>query len=150
MIRVTSAPFDPGAEANRFLEHRPEAGAMVTFTGIVRSRPDDPVRALILECYEELATNELAAIRDAAIDRFGLVDAAIIHRHGRLVPGETIMMVMTLSPHRQAAFEGAEFLMDYLKTDAPFWKQEETTKGLRWVEAKPADDAARDRWQSPK
>ncbi len=150
MIRVTSAPFDPGAEANRFLEDRPEAGAMVTFTGIVRSRPDDPISALILECYEELATNELAAIRDAAIDRFGLVDAAIIHRHGRLVPGETIMMVMTLAPHRHAAFEGAEFLMDYLKTDAPFWKQEETATGLRWVEAKPADDAARDRWQSQK
>lgn len=146
MIRVTSAPFDPGAEANRFQAAHTEAGAMVTFTGLVRSRPDDPIIALVLECYEELAENELAAIRDAAIDRFGLLDAGVIHRHGRLIPGETIMMVMTLAPHRQAAFEGAEFLMDYLKTDAPFWKQEETASGLRWVEAKPADDAARNRW----
>lgn len=146
MIRVTADSFDAGSEANRFQAARPGAGAMVTFTGIVRSRPDDPIIALILECYEDLARNELGAIRDAAIDRFGLLDAGIIHRHGRLIPGETIMMVMTLAPHRQAAFEGAEFLMDYLKTGAPFWKQEETASGLRWVEAKPADDAARDRW----
>lgn len=147
MICVTSAPFDAGAEANRFQIAHTEAGAMVTFTGLVRSRPDDPISALILECYEDLARHELGAIRNAAIARFDLLDAAIIHRHGRLVPGETIMMVMTLAPHRQAAFEGAQFLMDYLKIDAPFWKQEETPQGLRWVEAKPADDAARDRWQ---
>lgn len=146
MIRVTQDRFDPGAEANRFQSPHPEAGAMVTFTGLVRSQPDDPISALILECYEELAANEIAKIRDAAIARFGLTDAAIIHRHGRLLPGETIMMVMTLAPHRQAAFEGAQFLMDYLKTGAPFWKQEETPSGLRWVEAKAADDTARNRW----
>ncbi|MHA6297392.1 molybdenum cofactor biosynthesis protein MoaE [Devosia sp. CAU 1758] len=148
MIIVTSAPFDPGIEANAFQSAHTEAGAMVTFTGIVRSRPDDPISALILECYPELAENELAAIRDIAIDRFGLIDAAIFHRHGRLVPGETIMMVLTLAPHRQPAFDGAQFLMDYLKTDAPFWKQEETATGLRWVEAKAEDDAARERWAS--
>lgn len=146
MILVSQAPFDPGAEANRFQSAHIEAGAMVTFTGLVRSLPSDPISALILECYEDLARNELAAIRDAAIARFALTDAAIIHRHGRLVPGETIMMVMTSAPHRQAAFDGAQFLMDYLKTDAPFWKQEETAAGLRWVEAKAADDAARERW----
>lgn len=147
MIRVTADPFDPGAEANTFQAAHVEAGAMVTFTGIVRSRPDDPITALILECYPALAENELAAIRNTAMARFGLIDAGIIHRHGRLVPGETIMMVMTLAPHRQAAFDGAAFLMDYLKTGAPFWKQEETAAGLRWVEAKEEDDAARDRWQ---
>ena len=146
MIRVTADSFDPGAEANAFQAAHSGAGAMVTFTGIVRSRPDDPITALILECYPELAQNELAAMRQAAVTRFGLIDALIIHRHGRLVPGETIMMVMTLAPHRQTAFEGAQFLMDYLKTDAPFWKQEETAKGLRWVEAKTQDDAARQRW----
>lgn len=146
MIRVTAAHFDPGAEANAFQAAHTEAGAMVTFTGLVRSHPADPINALILECYEDLARNELSAIREMAIDRFGLSDAAIIHRHGRLAPGETIMMVMTLAPHRQAAFDGAQFLMDYLKTDAPFWKQEETASGLRWVEAKPADDDARERW----
>ncbi len=147
MIRISQAPFDPGAEANRFQSNHPEAGAMVTFTGLVRSQPDDPISALILECYEELARNQIAAIRDAAMARFGLIDAGIIHRHGRLIPGETIMMVMTLAPHRQAAFDGAQFLMDYLKTDAPFWKQEETLDGLRWVEAKAQDDDARDRWE---
>lgn len=146
MIRVTEKPFDSGAEANAFQAAHTEAGAMVSFTGIVRSRPDDPISALILECYPELAENELAAIRQTAIARFSLLDAAIIHRHGRLAPGETIMMVLTLAPHRQAAFDGAQFLMDYLKTDAPFWKQEETAAGLRWVEAKPEDDEARARW----
>ncbi|WP_338720385.1 molybdenum cofactor biosynthesis protein MoaE [Devosia sp. XK-2] len=146
MIRVTADRFDPGAEASAFQAAHVEAGAMVTFTGLVRSRADDPISALILECYPELAENELTAMRQAAIARFGLIDAAIIHRHGRLVPGETIMMVATLAPHRQAAFDGAQFLMDYLKTDAPFWKQEETAKGLRWVEAKTEDDAARQRW----
>ncbi len=146
MILVSSRPFDPGAQANRFQSSHPEAGAMVTFTGLVRSQPHDPISALILECYEDLARNELANIRDAAIGRFSLTDAAIIHRHGRLTPGETIMMVATLAPHRQAAFDGAQFLMDYLKTDAPFWKQEETPSGLRWVEAKMEDDAARARW----
>ena len=146
MIRVTAAPFDPGAEANAFQVAHVEAGAMVTFTGIVRSRPDDPISALVLECYPALAENELAAIRGTAITRFGLVDAGVIHRYGRLVPGETIMMVMTLAPHRQAAFDGAQFLMDYLKTGAPFWKQEETPTGLRWVDAKVEDDDARERW----
>ena len=146
MIRVTAAPFDPGAEANAFQAAHVEAGAMVTFTGIVRSRQDDPISALVLECYPALAENELAAIRGTAITRFGLIDAAIIHRYGRLVPGETIMMVMTLAPHRQAAFDGAQFLMDYLKTSAPFWKQEETPTGLRWVDAKVEDDEARERW----
>jgi len=146
MIRVTQDSFDPGAEANAFQAAHIQAGAMVSFTGIVRSKPDDPISALILECYPELAENELAAIRNEAITRFSLIDAAIIHRHGRLVPGETIMMVLTLAPHRQAAFDGAQFLMDYLKTDAPFWKQEETAAGLRWVEAKPEDDDARARW----
>ena len=146
MIRIAPEPFDPGAEANRFQAAHTEAGAMVTFTGLVRSRPDDPITALILECYEDLARNELASIRDAAIARFALTDAAITHRYGRLVPGETIMMVLTLAPHRQAAFDGAQFLMDYLKTGAPFWKQEETAAGLRWVEAKAEDDHAKNRW----
>ena len=146
MIRVTADGFDPGAEANRFAAAHTDVGAMVTFTGLVRSLPDDPILALVLECYEELASNELAALRKQAIARFNLSDAAIIHRHGRLVPGETIMMVMTLAPHRQAAFEGAQFLMDYLKTDAPFWKQEETPTGVRWVVTMPKDNAARTRW----
>lgn len=146
MIRITAEPFDPTSDANRILDQSEGAGAMVTFTGIVRSTPDNPISALILECYPELAENEIAAMRDTAIARFGLIDVAITHRHGRLLPGDTIMQVVTLAPHRRAAFEAAEFLMDYLKTGAPFWKQEETPEGLKWVEAKPEDDEARARW----
>ncbi|KRA97247.1 molybdenum cofactor biosynthesis protein MoaE [Devosia sp. Root685] len=147
MIIISNAPFDPGALLTEFQNNHPEAGAAVTFTGMVRSTPERPITALILECYPDLAQNEIAAIRTAAIARFNLIDAAILHRYGRLVPGEPIMQVMTLAPHRQAAFDGAQYLMDYLKTDAPFWKQEETETGTEWVEAKTADDTARDRWR---
>ena len=146
-VTVTDQPFDPGALSNAFLAENEGAGAAVTFTGIVRSTPEHPINALILECYAELAHNEIADIVERAIERFGLIDAAVIHRHGRLLPGEPIMQVTTLAPHRQAAFEGAEYLMDYLKTDAPFWKQEETPTGTLWVEAKATDDAARERWE---
>ncbi|HEV7436294.1 MAG TPA: molybdenum cofactor biosynthesis protein MoaE [Pseudorhizobium sp.] len=145
-VTITGAPFDPGALSNAFLAQSDSAGAAVTFTGIVRSTPDRPITALILECYVELAENEIATLRAEAIKRFALLDASIVHRHGRLLPGEPIMQVMTLASHRQAAFDGAQFLMDYLKTDAPFWKQEETAAGTEWVEAKPEDDAARQRW----
>ena len=146
MIVISSAPFDPGAVLTRFQADHPQAGAAVTFTGLVRSTPERPITALILECYPELAENEIAAIRQTAIARFDLIDAAILHRYGRLVPGDPIMQVMTLAPHRQAAFDGAQYLMDYLKTDAPFWKREETATGTEWVEAKAADDLARERW----
>ncbi len=145
-VAVTAEPFDPAALPAE-LGDNPAAGAAVTFTGIVRSTPDQPIIALILECYEDLARNEIAAIVERAITRFGLTDAAVVHRHGRLLPGEPIMQVVTTAPHRQAAFDGAQYLMDYLKTDAPFWKQEETAEGLAWVEARPADDAARRRWE---
>ncbi|KQT46035.1 molybdenum cofactor biosynthesis protein MoaE [Devosia sp. Leaf420] len=147
MIIISDAPFDPGTLLNQFQTNHPEAGAAVTFTGMVRSLPDRPITALILECYPDLAQNEIAAIRTTAIARFDLIDAAILHRYGRLVPDEPIMQVMTLAPHRQAAFDGAQYLMDYLKTDAPFWKQEEAAAGTEWVEAKASDDTARDRWR---
>jgi molybdopterin synthase catalytic subunit len=119
----------------------------VTFTGIVRSKPGDPILSLTLECYLALAESQIAAITGEAIERFSLIDAAVIHRHGRMLPGEAIMQVMTLAPHREDAFRAAQFLMDYLKTDAPFWKKEETAAGERWVEAKAEDDAARGRWE---
>ena len=146
MIIISDAPFDPGALLTQFQANHPEAGAAVTFTGVVRSNPGRPISALILECYPDLAHNEISAIRESAIARFHLIDAAILHRYGRLVPGEPIMQVMTLAAHRKAAFDGAQYLMDYLKTDAPFWKQEETAQGTEWVEAKAADDVARERW----
>lgn len=147
MIVISSDPFDPGSLLSAFQANHPQAGAAVTFTGLVRSTPDRPITALILECYPELAENEIAAIRATAISRFDLIDAAVLHRYGRLVPGEPIMQVMTLASHRQAAFDGAQYLMDYLKTEAPFWKQEEMATGTEWVEAKAADDSARERWR---
>lgn len=146
-VRVQTAGFDPGAELNAFLAASDGAGAAATFTGVVRSNPDDPITALTLECYPELATNQLTSIVEQATTRFGLLAATVIHRFGTLAPGEPIVQVMTLSPHRDAAFKGAEFLMDYLKTDAPFWKQETGPTGTHWVEAKAEDDAAKARWE---
>jgi len=146
-IRVQTEPFDPGRETNLFLEVSAGAGAAVTFTGLVRSDPRDPVSTLTLECYPELAMNQIGAVEAKAIARFGLIRASIIHRYGKLQPGEPIVQVMTLAPHRRAAFEGAEFLMDYLKTDAPFWKREATSAGDRWVEHNADDDRARTRWE---
>lgn len=147
-VRLQTASFDPGAETNAFLAETAGAGAAVTFTGLVRSRPDDPVSTLTLEVYPELAEAQLTRAIAEAVGRFGLLRATVIHRYGPLAAGEPIVQVMTLAPHRAAAFEGAEFLMDYLKTDAPFWKKEATPDGERWVEAHEADDAARARWQS--
>ncbi len=147
VVRVSPDPFDPGAETNAFLAAGRGAGAAVTFTGIVRSKPDDPITTLTLECYPELAVNQLISIVEQATARFGLLAATVIHRYGTLAPGEPIVQVMTLSPHREAAFRGAEFLMDYLKTDAPFWKQETGPGGTHWVEAKAEDDVARARWE---
>ena len=145
-VRVETAPFDPGAETNRFLSETAGAGAAVTFTGLVRSSADDPVATLTLECYPELAVNQIGKIVAEAIERFALLRADVIHRFGTLRPGEPIVQVMTLAPHREAAFAAAEYLMDYLKTDAPFWKKEATATGEHWVEARAHDDKARDRW----
>ncbi|MGN6103137.1 MAG: molybdenum cofactor biosynthesis protein MoaE [Devosia sp.] len=147
-VRVTEAPFDPGAESNAFMAEAAGAGAVVTFTGLVRSAPGAPVAALTLECYPELAIAQIGDVIAAATDRFSLGGASVIHRYGTLRPGEPIVQVMTMAPHRQAAFDGAAFIMDYLKTDAPFWKKEQRPDGVeRWIEAKAEDDAARARWK---
>ncbi len=145
-VRVQTAPFDPGEELSAFAAANFGAGAVVTFTGLVRSDPADPITSLTLECYEELALNQIGDAVAQAVVRFGLLHATVIHRFGTLVPGEPIVQVMTLAPHRRAAFEGAEFLMDYLKTDAPFWKKETTATGEHWVEARTEDDEAKARW----
>lgn len=145
-VRIQSEPFDPGAETNAFLEHAAGAGAAVTFTGLVRSRPGDPVSTLTLESYPELAIAQIGKAVAEAVTRFGLIRVSVIHRYGAMKVGEPIVQVMTLAPHRQAAFDGASFLMDYLKTDAPFWKKEATPVGERWVEARPEDDDARNKW----
>ncbi len=150
VVRIGTEAFDPGAETNAFLAETAGAGAAVTFTGLVRSTPDDPISELTLECYPELAVNEIEAMVAAARERFGLLRAVVIHRYGTLRAGEPIVQVMTLAAHRRAAFEGAEFLMDYLKTGAPFWKRETTFSGARWVEARSEDDSARGRWSDDK
>jgi molybdopterin synthase catalytic subunit len=147
-VRVETAPFDPGAETNRFLQETAGAGAAVTFTGLVRSTQADTIATLTLECYPELAVNQIEKIVTEAVERFALLRADVIHRYGTLQPGEPIVQVMTLASHRAAAFESAEFLMDYLKTDAPFWKKEATATGEHWIEAKSEDDMARDRWRA--
>jgi molybdopterin synthase catalytic subunit len=102
---------------------------------------------LTLECYPELALNQIGEIAAEAHERFGLLDETVIHRYGTLRPGNPIVQVMTLAPHREAAFEAAQFLMDYLKTDAPFWKKEASAGTTRWVEARAEDDEAKARWE---
>ena len=145
-VTLRSEPFDPGTLFNAFLESNKGAGAAVTFTGLVRSTPDDPIVSMTLEHYPALAQRQLEALREQAVERFALLDAHIIHRFGKLYPGEPIVQVMTLAPHRQSAFDGANFIMDILKTNAPFWKKEEGSDGTRWVEAKDSDDKATARW----
>ena len=143
-ISVQSAPFDLGEEARAFTAAAPGAGAIVTFTGIVRG--DGGLSAMEIEHYPGMTERAITAIAGQAVARWSLIDALVIHRHGRLAVGETIMMVATAAPHRADAFAAAEFLMDYLKSRAPFWKKEAGPEGERWVAAKGSDDAARARW----
>ena len=146
-VRLQAEPFDPGAETNRFLSETAGAGAAVSFTGLVRVEPGDDLVAMTLEHWPDMARRQLEKLEAEAMSRFALLRAEIIHRHGRLLPGEPIVQVMTLSAHRQAAFDGANFMMDTLKTDAPFWKKEERSSGAEWVTAKGSDDTARDKWR---
>jgi molybdopterin synthase catalytic subunit len=149
-IRLQSGDFDVAAETARVTRDRTDIGAVVAFIGICRSgEGDDAISALTLEHYPGMAEEEIARHADQAIGRWPLTALTIIHRYGRLKPGENIMMVLTASAHRAAAFEAAEFLMDYLKTAAPFWKSEERSSGKTWVEAKREDDAAAARWTKP-
>ena len=149
-VRIQSEPFDAAAEAKSLTRGRTDIGAVVTFTGICRGdEAGEPIAALTLEHYPGMAEAEIERHVAEAIARWPLAGVTVIHRHGRIAPGEDIMMVATASSHRQAAFAAAEFLMDYLKTRAPFWKQVEKADGKIWVEAKETDDAAAERWASP-
>lgn len=146
MLRVQAAAFDAGAEANAFAAGLSgDAGAVVTFTGLVRDR-DGGLRAMEIEHYPGMTEKAIAAIMDQARARWSLADALVIHRYGRLAVGEVIMMVATAARHRADAFQAAEFLMDYLKSRAPFWKREVTEGGADWVEARDVDEAALKRW----
>jgi molybdopterin synthase catalytic subunit len=146
-VRLQSEPFDAAAEAKKLTGGRTDVGAVVTFTGICRGAENgEPIAALTLEHFPGMAEAEIERHVAEAVERWPLTGVTVIHRHGRIVPGEDIMMVATASSHREAAFAAAEFLMDYLKTRAPFWKQVEKADGKIWVEAKATDDAAAGRW----
>ncbi len=144
-IRVQEAPFDLGVEANAFAARQTGMGAVVTFTGIVRDLGGD-LDAMEIEHYPGMTEKALRSIADEAARRWQIGDALILHRHGRLAPDEMIMMVATAARHRADAFQAAEFLMDFLKSRAPFWKKEVTGAGADWVAARDEDEDALSRW----
>lgn len=148
MIRVQRENFDVAEEMKTLTGTRTDIGALVTFTGLVRDDSDAPaLKAMTLEHYPGMTEQKLREIDDEANRRWNLTGSLVVHRYGRLKPGEQIVLVITASSHRQDAFEAANFLMDWLKTDAPFWKLEETDDGKTWVDAKATDDEAKDRWR---
>jgi molybdopterin synthase catalytic subunit len=144
-VRVQREDFDLGAELAAVRSAAPAAGALVSFTGLVRDMAGG-VAEMELEHYPGMTEKALAGIEAEARRRWPLDACLIVHRFGRLLPGEQIMMVATASAHREAAFAAAEFLMDYLKSRAPFWKRETGHEGARWVKAREADEAALERW----
>jgi len=145
-IVVQEAPFGAGEEAERLAAGRVDMGAVVTFCGLVRDTPDADLRYMEIEHYPGMTMRAIESIAAEAAARWSLGDVLVIHRHGRLAPGEAIMMVGTVAPHRADAFAAADFLMDYLKSRAPFWKKEVTARGAAWVEAAEADEDALTRW----
>jgi molybdopterin synthase catalytic subunit len=145
-IVVQDAPFDPGVELNRFGAQSSGAGAVVSFTGVVRDSDKGDLEVMEIEHYPGMTESALAAIAKEASARWSLADVLVIHRFGSLRPGDQIMMVATSSRHRADAFQAAEFLMDYLKSRAPFWKREVTRDGADWVAARDDDEAALKRW----
>ena len=146
-VRVQEADFDIGAELAALQDGRTDAGAVASFVGLVRGHTSrDDVSALALEHYPGMTERAIEAMIVEAEARFGVLGALVVHRVGRLLPGERIVLVAVLASHRRDAFQACEFLMDYLKTHAPFWKKETTPQGERWVDARAADDAALARW----
>ena len=144
-VRIQTESFDAGAELNAFTDTVAGAGAVVSFTGVVRD-VDGGLVSMEIEHYPGMTEKAIATIVSEAQTRWDLAGALVIHRHGRLSAGDQIMMVATASRHRVDAFQAAEFLMDYLKSRAPFWKKEMTQSGDGWVEARDEDEAALDRW----
>ncbi|NCO87426.1 MAG: molybdenum cofactor biosynthesis protein MoaE [Rhodobacterales bacterium] len=144
-VRVQEAAFDAGAELNAFAAAVAGAGAVVSFTGVVRDR-DGGLSRMEVEHYPGMTERAIAAMVDEARARWALTGALVIHRHGVLQVGAPIMMVATAAPHRVAAFAAAEYLMDYLKSRAPFWKKEITASGAAWVAARDEDEDALSRW----
>jgi molybdopterin synthase catalytic subunit len=149
-IRLQCEDFDAALEADKITRGRTDIGALVSFVGICRDHEaGHNVSAMTLEHYPGMAEEEIARHVAEATRRWPLLGVTVIHRYGRMKPGDNIVLVIAASAHRQAAFAAAEFLMDYLKTQAPFWKLEERSDGKNWVEAKESDDAAATRWKKP-
>jgi molybdopterin synthase catalytic subunit len=149
VIRVQQEDFDVGAEIARLREGRTDIGAIVSFTGTVRDQAG-AVEEMTLEHYPGMTEAELTRIEEEANARWPLQASLIVHRIGALKPGDNIVLVLTASEHRDAAFDAARFLMDYLKARAPFWKRETGKEGNRWVEASAGDSVATTRWTKPK
>ncbi len=148
MIRVQAEDFDVGAELARLTAGRTDIGGVASFVGVVRANSAaGALQAMTLEHYPGMTEKRLAEIEAEALKRWPLTGSVIIHRYGRLLPGDRIVLVATASSHRQAALESCQFLIDWLKTKAPFWKLEETAQGSHWVEAREADDHAAERWK---
>ncbi len=149
MIRVQRQDFNIGVEIDALTRGRTDVGAVVSFAGIVRADADgDPLKSMTLEHFPGMTERELNRVEAEARVRWSLQDVAIIHRFGELLPGDRIVLVATTSQHRADAFEAASFLMDYLKTRAPFWKRELRVSGEYWVEPRDSDDSAAARWSS--
>ena len=147
MIRVQQDPFDPGLELARLKQGRPGIGGTVMFLGTVRDLSEgNDVKAMTLEHYPGMTEKALEEIEAEALRRWPIDASLVIHRYGRLEPGEDIVLVIAASAHREAAFEACHFLIDWLKTRAPFWKLEENGEGANWVAAKDSDDDAAKRW----
>jgi molybdopterin synthase catalytic subunit len=149
LVRVQHDDFDAAVESARLTAGRQDVGAVVTFTGLCRNE-GGRLSALELEHYPGMAEAEIRRICVEAVDRFSLLGISALHRAGKLKPGDNIVFVAAAAPHRQAAFDGAAFVMDYLKTSAPFWKKEHLAGGGEggWVNTKDADDSARAKWQA--
>ena len=147
-IRVQEQDFDVGYEIKMLCAGNSDVGGVCSFIGLVREdQSGGAIKAMTLEHYSGMTEKQLAKIEIEANNRWALDGSLIIHRYGRMLPGEQIVLVVTASAHRKAAFESCEFLIDWLKNKAPFWKNEETPEGRTWVQAKFSDDIAADRWQ---
>ena len=144
-VRLTFDPFDPGALLSEFCKGRSEVGAVATFTGLARAEAGSTT-ILELEAYPGFTEAQIGRIADQARARFTLADLLILHRVGKIAPGEPVVFVATAARHRRAAFEACDFLMDYLKSKAPFWKKEHGPDGERWIEPTAQDHADRERW----
>ncbi len=147
-VRVQAGDFDTGRELEALTEGRTDVGAVASFVGLVRSDNDgSPIAGMTLEHYPGMTEKALEEICVEARSRWNVIDIVVIHRVGRLEPGERIVLVGVSGAHRGEAFAACEFIMDYLKTRAPFWKREDTPQGPRWVEARSSDDEAAERWK---